>query len=157
MFLFKHISGTHIFLNICLTLLLASHLCLVSCYSSSTACRSSTANDSRRFGTGPASWSHASAICCSSTRRSSFYYAFVLIWLSVESSLSSSLLCTYRRCSVHELKSLSEWWRAEIKRASYFLRCRGKVVIEIDRHCNGGLRQQSPVGVFMCYNGYGEY
>ncbi|CAF0983017.1 unnamed protein product [Adineta ricciae] len=28
MFLFKHISGTHIFLNICLILLLGSHLCL---------------------------------------------------------------------------------------------------------------------------------
>ena len=30
MFIFKHISGTHIFLNLCLTLLLFSHLCLVS-------------------------------------------------------------------------------------------------------------------------------
>ncbi|CAF1258626.1 unnamed protein product [Rotaria socialis] len=34
MFLFKHISGTHIFLNICLILLLCSHLCLAFWYRS---------------------------------------------------------------------------------------------------------------------------
>ncbi|CAF0765464.1 unnamed protein product [Adineta steineri] len=34
MFLFRHISSTHIFLNICLLLLLASHLCLAFWYRS---------------------------------------------------------------------------------------------------------------------------